>query len=520
MRYALLVLIAACAAARGQVPATVRSAQADSVAVTVYRDNLALITETRTVDLPAGPARLVIEGVVETLVPQSAVIDGLDRPLAETNFDFDALTPASLIERSVGKTVILTRTNPASGTVRRVAATILAAGPGVVLRTEDGNEALHCTGLPERLEFEDVPEGLLSKPRLTVRLAGGAPGERTVQVSYLAHGFSWSADYVGRLSGRGSRMHLTGWVTLTNETNATFEQAQVQMVAGNLNLVDVSDGGSQAEPVWPLEGESFVDARQRSIERVVQRDLAILGRCYEADPATLYARRNRFGAQTPMLEEIVVTASRAQRETLGDYQLYRLPWQTDFAARQTKQVVLLDKPAVRIQRLYAYRIDEFDDGPGIDPVVPDQRLRFENTERSGLGEPLPRGRLRVFEPHGNDMVFAGEDTVEDRPVGLTVEVTVARALDVAVEWTSEDLDIEALEDLDRVRVVVQHRVTNAKNVPIEVEVRHGAGEYWLELDVRKASTRTRSKNGDPMWRLRVPPGRARELTYEMEATQN
>jgi hypothetical protein len=80
----------------------VYSARPDTVAVTIYREDLALITETRTVSLPAGPVTVVVQGVVESLLPQSVVITGAERPLAESNFDFDRLTPLSLLEGSVG----------------------------------------------------------------------------------------------------------------------------------------------------------------------------------------------------------------------------------------------------------------------------------------------------------------------------------------------------------------------------------------------------------------------------------
>ena len=202
------------------------------VAVTIYRDGLALITETRTVDLPAGAVTLVVDDVVETLLPQSAIVTESARTLAESNFDFDRLTPRSLLERSIGETVTITRTNPATGRVTRTAATIVAVGEGVVLQTADGAEALYCSGLPERLELLRVPDELLAKPRLSVKLAAGEAGPRTVKVSYLAHGFAWSSDYVAHLNERSNAMRLAGWATLTNSTGTVFEQAEVQLVAG------------------------------------------------------------------------------------------------------------------------------------------------------------------------------------------------------------------------------------------------------------------------------------------------
>ena len=185
----------ACAAlpARAQDEVTVFSPRADSVAVTIYRDDLALITETRTVDLPAGAVTLVIEDVVETLLPQSAIVTELGRPLAESNFDFDRLTPRSLLERSIGETVTITRTNPATGRVTRTAATIVSVGEGVVLQTADGIEALYCSGLPERLELMRVPDELLAQAAV-VRQARGRRAR-------AAHG---AASATSRTGSRGA----------------------------------------------------------------------------------------------------------------------------------------------------------------------------------------------------------------------------------------------------------------------------------------------------------------------------
>ncbi len=363
------VLLAACAALPlcAQNEITIYSPRADSIAVTIYRDDLALITETRTVDLPAAAVTLVVEDVVETLLPQSAIVTDTGRTLAESNFDFDRLTPRSLLEKSIGATVMITRTNPATGRVTRTAATILAVGEGVVLQTADGNEALYCSGLPERLELARIPDELLAKPRLSVKLTAGEPGPRTVKVSYLAHGFAWSSDYVAHLNERSDAMSLAGWATLTNSTGTVFEEAEVQLVAGKLNVLEAYEGGSAAEPVYPRRGETNVEARARLLDAEVVGEVALLRECFatevplqallEAMPAPMLMRDRAVVAQAGAFEEITLTAARAEREELGDYQLYRLPWRTDLAARQTKQVLFLDEPEVEVERFYGFRLD-------------------------------------------------------------------------------------------------------------------------------------------------------------------
>jgi len=526
-RLAFVVLVAAPAAGRclAADDVAVVSPRAESVAVTIYRDDLALITETRTVNLPAAAVTLVVDGVVDTLLPQSAVVMGAGRPLAESNFTFDRLTPLSLIERSVGQTVTITRTNPKTGTVTRVPATILSAERGVLLRIGDGNEALYCSGLPERLEFERVPGELTAKPRLSIKLAAGDTGARTVQVSYLAHGFTWSSDYVASVNGRSDRMRLSGWATLTNFTGTAFEQAEVQMVAGKLNILSEEEGGSAAQAVYPNDGETGLDARERRVREEVESDVALLRDCYaralpaDAVPKAGIAAPSRLNdlmmLRGAALEEIVVTGARVQREDLGDYQLYRLPWRTDLGARQTKQVLFLDKPAVRIERLYTFRLPELTEPPDEDVSIPNLVVRWDNTQRAGLGEPLPSGTVRVFEPYGGGEVFAGEAQMADKPVGLPIELTIARALNVTIEVTT-DWDY-AGAGKQRVIVETQHKIANNKSVPIDIEIRHAVQGGYTDARVDRSSKPMRKKYGDLAWRFTVPPATEQVLRYEVSA---
>jgi hypothetical protein len=524
--------LAAAAAAAAAPPAlaqddvTVISPRADSVAVTIYRDDLALITETRTVDLPSGPVRLVFEDAVETLLPQSAIVTDMGRTLAESNFDFARLTPRSLLERSIGETVTITRTNPATGRVTRTAATILSVGRGVVLQTVDGSEALYCSGLPERLELERVPDELLAKPRLSVALAAGEAGPRTVKVSYLAHGFAWSSDYVAHLSERSDAMSLAGWAALTNSTGTVFEQAEVQLVAGNLNVLDAAEGGSRAEPVYAAEGESDVEARWRIVNEQAARDVALLRECFPTQLPRVEPRSTSMPTlmfdRAVALEEITLTASRAEREELGDYQLYRLPWRTDLAARQTKQVLFLDEPEVRIERFYGFRLDSLTSPPATDVAIPDLILRFENTAAQGLGEPLPAGVVRVFEAYEGRDVFAGEAEVGDRPVGLPVELTIGRAqnvlLEVRLEWSPADR-----RGRRGVAVATEHRIVNNKAVPIDFELRHAveddyAGQAYSDVRLERSTRPMRRKYGDFAWRFVVQPGEEL-LQYRLSALE-
>jgi len=524
-------------------PVEVISPQADGVSVTIYRDLFALITETRTVDLPEGPVTLSFDGVVETLLPESAVVTDLGRALEERNFDYDALSPNKLLLKSIGKSVTITRTMPGTGRVVQSRATIVAANSGgITLRTEQGNEALHCSGLPERLTFDELPADLHARPRLSIRLAAGKAGKRSIRLSYLAHGFAWKSDYVARLNPASTRMDLTGWITLQNYTQASFRGAQVQVVAGKLHLIDIDDGGTSLTGNSDnFSDESELTEAREEARQLLQTDLEpkgsalqLFGGCHALpEPA---APNQSHDESVERFDMVIVTGLRGsmrmsmdvkqnamlvEREELGDYQLYRLPWATDLNARQTKQAVFLSK-RVKIERYYSYvfnaqNVRNDGDDEDLETITPASMVSFENRKASGLGEPLPGGMMRMFDTADGDELFAGEARMSDKPVNVPVELDLAKALDLSLAIDVRRPDPEELRDAElSERADVELRAFNAKGVPVTLEIRQYAGAYMPGATIPKSSDRFRRKYGDFAWRLRVPANGTRVLTYRLE----
>ena len=337
----------------------------------------------------------------------------------------------------------ITRTNPATGRVTRTAATILAVGEGVVLQTVDGNEALYCSGLPERLELARLPDELLAKPRLSVKLAAGEPGPRTVKVSYLAHGFAWSSDYVAHLNERSDAMSLAGWATLTNSTGTVFEQAEVQLVAGRLNILAAEEGGSAAEPVYADDDESDVEARERIA--AARRPRPRSRCCATASRPTCRSQRGR-------VQQFLMQSSADARDADAHAARARGDHGTA-AASSARSSATISSTACRGARIstrgrrsrccsstsprfassvstaFASRASR--EPPAEDVVIPNLIVALrEHGGATGLGEPLPSGVVRVFESYGGRDVLAGEAEIGDRPVGLPVELVIGRAQNV------------------------------------------------------------------------------------------
>ena len=222
-------------AAVTEKPSTLADQQ--SVAVTIYNENLALIKDVRKISLDNGLNRLALREVSAQMRPETALLRSLSHAgalsLLEQNFDFDLLTPQKLLEKYVGREVRIVKMHPQTGAETVERALVLAANQGVVLKIGDRIE----TGLPGRIVYDGVPANLRDKPTLVSELASRRAGTQTVELSYLSGGLSWKADYVAELGADDDKLDLNGWVTLTNRSGTAYPEARLQLVAGDVNRV-------------------------------------------------------------------------------------------------------------------------------------------------------------------------------------------------------------------------------------------------------------------------------------------
>ena len=231
-------LVAASAVAQtGSSP----SAQGD-VSVTIYNNNLALVQDVRDINLPTGRSRQEFPDVSAQIRPETVTLSGDGFGVVEQNFDYDLLSPAALMQKAVGQTITLVRTNPATGAETRERATVLAANGGVVLRIGDRIEVLRDDGLPVRVVFDSLPPNLRARPTLSVTVEGTRGGSRPLTLSYLTPGMGWKADYVTLFDEKAGKIDVQGWITLNNNTGTTFTNARTLLVAGAVGQVNQYGG--------------------------------------------------------------------------------------------------------------------------------------------------------------------------------------------------------------------------------------------------------------------------------------
>lgn len=505
---ATLMLAFAAPVAAADEP-TILSARPDAVGVTIYRapdrdadaamdldwlEGYALITETRTVDIPAGAATIRFEGVAGGMLPESALVTGLPSGVREKNLDADLLSARNLYARAFGRPVILRRHSgkDGKGAVTEERAVIRSGPDGAaIVQTKAGFEIADCgRGISDALVYTQLPEGLSAKPTLSVRTESAAAGRATIKLSYLAWGFDWQTNYVVRLNPATGKADLTAWVTLASSDPTSFADASTAVVGGKLDRED------ERERQEPPDGELVLQ-------------------CYlhPRVPSPTVAPPPPMPAPAPVMmnemADIVVTAQRRSsgfqaapvkvtEEGLGDLKLYRVPMPTTVAANAQKQVAMHDLKGVKLGIWHT--ADLF---PDLDQNA-EIKLRTRNRKEEGLGVALPGGPVAVFEPSGADLLLVGEGGMRDYAVNEDVEIGLSSSpqVHVAVSETKSGnhwTDYEA-------------RVTNANPWPVQFE---GSLQVSDGEKVLSPSAPLPRKHGRPTWTVRVPANGEATLRYRV-----
>jgi hypothetical protein len=508
----LLTMLAASPAAAQSI---VTSLAPEKVSVSVFRDpdrdeggeispnwleGFALISETRTVDLPAGEAVLRFEGVAEGMIAVSAIVTGLPGGVVQKNRDAALLSPASLLDGSLGNRVHIRRTDRATGKVTEEEA-IIRSGPAgaVVLQTAAGYEALRCTGLPETILYDGVPPGLTAKPTLSVTTRSPAAARATVTLTYLSTGFDWASNYVARVREDGRTLDLFAWLTVANSNGESFTDAGLAAIAGTLNQVSDFEALADRPRTPPLRLSCFPTGSGRYGVPPPPPPPAPPPPAMDAGMEIIVT-----GARMQRAEMMSPVAVVASQEDLGDLKLYRVPIPVTVAANGQKQVALLVKDRVPFRTIYRMRLDLGEDGQAMRPEI---LLRMQNKEAGGLGVPLPSGQAAVFERVGDRELLVGEGAMRDHAVGEKVDLVIGESSQVRIDVENYVPPKNGAKDY---RVTV----TNANPRPADVEIGFLIDDHdGLDSRIRKLPRR----DGLLSWIVRVPANGSKSFDYRVKA---
>jgi hypothetical protein len=424
--------------AGNQTATTTQKDQID-LAVTVYNSNLALVRDVRQIRLPSGVFPLRFEDVAASINPATVHFRSLTDPaklsVVEQNYEYDLLDPQKLLQKYVGREVTLVRQERDAGSTKWVEtkALLLADNNGPVWKV--GDEIVTGMGA-DSYRFPDLPANLYSRPTLVWTLENRpTPSQRDerqrVEASYLTSNVNWSADYVLTVARDEKSADLDGWVTLVNNSGAAYENAKLQLVAGEVHRAG--------------------RARGFALEEMVA---------------------NKAASAPPL---------QFQQEGFSEYHLYTLQRRTSIQDKESKQISLLTATNVPVEKYlqvegqpYYYRNPQ-----GIGNAIPQPVMvfyRFKNDEKSNLGMPLPAGTVRVYQAdsHGGTQ-FAGEDTIAHTPKDETLRIYVGNAFDVVCERKQTDYKRLASNLYE-----MEYQITlrNHKDGPVTVEVREPVGGDW------------------------------------------
>ena len=462
MKAALVLLLLAGGAAAGEVV----SKAPDAVSATLYQSyrglpDVALIVETRTVDLPAGDSVLRFDGVASTLIPATAQVSGLSEAPRESDFDFDLFDAATILRKSIGKIVELIEYQSKSPEIHHRGE--LVADEGVIaLKGDEGVESFGCGGPAARLEVP-VPKGLRAVPSLSVQLHSDRAERREVHLAYLAGDLRWHAAYVAKVAADRRHVLLTGRILLDNNTATSFDNVPARFVADDVNR----GFGTQApriavQPVrrdcWPLARSTDPigwDPGRDYLDRMTREMVAV-----SVDGARRMA--NAVSMPAPM----AAAAQAVTLEKLGDLKLYRLSEPVRIAARQQKFFDFIAFPKVAAEPAYSvsYPVAAAIEGGSAQSV-----WHFRDKAEKGLGKPLPKGAVTLY---GGDGAYWGDDALRnDVAEGEEFDLKGPRLGEVTFDhWLTKEE--RGAGKVERSHVLMIH---NNLPEPVKVEVAEAAG---------------------------------------------
>ena len=452
MRLALATLAALVAVpAPAQPPVVSAPESRAAVSLTVYsrqagaaNGGFAVVREVRPLVLRRGIQAVRFEGVPAQIDPTSLSLVSLTDPgslsVVEQNYQYNLIGTTSVLDAAVGQRVRLVRPI-GDRTVAEEGVLISQPGQGRIIELDDGRVLVDPEGTVELLTR---PPGLLSRPSLLWRLAADRAGTHDVEARYMTDGMSWKADYVAVVDEAETLVDLTGWVTLVNESGASYPEAGLQLIAGDVRRVQPQRS----------RGEYF------------------------------------------MADEVVVAAREApappQQEAFFEYHLYTFPTPTTIEERETKQLELLAASEVGVGRRLIF------DGSG--QYFPFRRqtrrpgsvgtemsaavvLELENAQANNMGMPLPAGTVRVYkaDARGN-LQFVGEDRIDHTPRNETVRLYIGDAFDVV--GTRREVSQRRISDNER-EITVEVEVRNRKETSATVDVVERV--FWGDWEIRQST---------------------------------
>lgn len=451
----------------------------ESVNITIYNSNLAVVKEVRPIALKNGENTVKIQNVSGYINPSSVIFKSLTDPegasVIEQNFEYDLLSTDRLLFRYVDREIrVLTREG------KEYSGTLQTYDPNqIVLKDKDGGLAM--IQRPDNIRdiaFPSTPEGLLTKPTLIWKIFAKKAGNHDVQIAYMTDNVMWRADYTALIAGDDKSLDFNGWVTITNVCGTAFKNAGIKLIAGDVHRIYPS----------AMVGKSEAQGRVREA----------------------------MAAPPPAFME----------KAFSEYHMYTLQRKTDVFNNEIKQIEFLTCKNVKSRMVYKYRGAMVGWFGGMQPVILADYgtvcnkavsvfVEFKNSEEFNMGFPLPGGIVRVYkrDDADGDVEFIGEDQIYHTPKDEKVALLIGRVFDVVGERKQTEFKqtgtISIAESFEL-------KIRNHKKEKITVEIEEVLYR-WKDWKIAKSSDKWEKKDAQTVvFRVDVEPDKEKVVTYTVE----
>ncbi|MDX2116592.1 MAG: DUF4139 domain-containing protein [Planctomycetota bacterium] len=392
-----------------------------------------------------GSGNVRITDVAALIDPTTVSFESIDDPkgtrVLEQNFQFDLVSRERLMEKFIDQPVKVAV--KVGDKVETKSGTLLSTIGGIMLRDADGQVTIlnDYSGV----QLPQLPGGLITRPTLDWRVSSEREGPQNVRIGYETQGITWWADYnvlfhPGKDANSGT-LDVASWVSILNQSGATYEEATLKLIAGEVNRAPQANTPRYAGRVAELAMKS-------------ERDEG-------------FAEKSFF-----------------------EYHMYTLGRATTIPDKSTKQIEMFptvrNVPCEKIMLYDAMAANSWWDWntPMTDPNFgigsPSNvavYLRFKNTKDNGMGMPLPAGRVRLSQLDNDakggtggdgNAEFIGEDVIKHTPKDEKVMLKVGNAFDVIGERKQTAFSVNA--NGHEITESIEITLRNHKSEPVKVIV--------------------------------------------------
>ena len=430
-----------------------------AASVTIYNDNFALVKDTRDVDVKVGKQTIEVDDVSAKIDPTSVLpkflSDANNITILEQNYDFDLVNSNKLLQKYIGKDITVERYLPNSQK-EKISGKLLSVQGGTIIKTNNDKIVIN----PEvEISLPKMPDGLMLKPTLSWLINSKVAGKKKLELTYKTTGFSWVADYVAVLDKDDKKVDLNAWVTINNTSGATYKDAKLKLVAGDVNTV---------KPTTRATGVML--------------------------------------AKNAVMAEAAYDEAGFQEQSFFEYHIYQLQRKATLKDNEKKQIEFTAAQNIPVEKKYTYQSSK--------NSKVEISLKFKNNKASNLGIPLPKGKVRVFKSDGDSIEFVGEDTIDHTPENKDMRLTLGNAFDVTAEkkMTSSSRNNSSKQSEETYEIVLKNAKKEAVKVDV-IETFYG----WSNWKIVSNSHKFENKDSaSVVFEVDVPAKSETKVTYKVK----